>query len=115
LSTVHYEEFPFISVLSLVLLGCTTVTPVSTAKYPPVSADKVEVLYEQPQRPHEVIGLVNYSGHGGLLFMEDSAHLIQHCKESAGQLGADAVIVNELAEGGAYRRPTASGIAIKWK
>lgn len=101
----------------LLVAGCTSVTPVSETKYPKTDPAKVEVLYEMPQRPHEVIGLIAYSGGHGI-FADDTKHLIQHCKEEAAQLGADAVIIGGVFQGGVFapeRRSSVSAKAIKWK
>jgi hypothetical protein len=99
---------------AFVLCGCTTVTQVSDKKYPPTDPTKVEVLYEQPQRPHDVIGLIDYSGSKGLLG-QDPKWMVQHCKEQAAKIGADAVLLDEVAASGSFRRAHASAKAIKWK
>ncbi|HUD47583.1 MAG TPA: hypothetical protein VMR33_12180 [Candidatus Baltobacteraceae bacterium] len=108
------NKLALLIVVSVALCGCNTVTQVSDKKYPPVSPDKVEILFEQPTRPHEVIALVNYSGGRGLMG-EDSKQLIKICKESAAQVGADAVIVDNLQLSGIGRRSAIAGKAIKWK
>ena len=108
------NKYFLFSLFAVVLCGCTTVTQVSEKKYPPTDPAKVEILYESPQRPHEVIGLVSYSGGKGLLG-GDTKHLIENCKEGAAQLGADAVIVSSLELSGIGRRAKISGTAIKWK
>ncbi|MGA2749578.1 MAG: hypothetical protein ABSG59_12440 [Verrucomicrobiota bacterium] len=108
------NKAPLFLLAALVIFGCTTVTQVSDKKYPPTDPAKIEVLYEQPQRAHEVIALINYSGSKGLLG-QDPKWMVQHCKEEAAKIGADAVILDDLAASGSFRRSSASAKAIKWK
>lgn len=108
------KKSALILLVTLALFGCTTVTRVSVKTYPPTDPARIEVLYEQPQRPHEVIALIDYSGHKGLLG-EDPKWMVQHCKEEAAKIGADAIILDELAASGSFRRAGASAKAIKWK
>jgi hypothetical protein len=108
------NKFALPLLLVFVLCGCTSVTYVAAKQYPPVPPDKVEVLYEQPQRPHEVIALIDYTGQKGAIGA-DTKTMIQHCREEAAKIGADAVEVDELAGSGWHRRSTATAKAIKWK
>lgn len=101
--------------LIAILLGCgctTTVLPVSQTHYSPVSAGEVEVLYQEPQRPHEVIALVTYDAASVFAGIPG---IIEKCRQEAAQQGADALVIT-TSKGAVLGRPaTVSGQIIKWK
>src|SRR5437016_2241074 len=45
-----------------VLAACGSTIPVSAHHYPAVSVDSVQMLYQEPKRPYEVIALVGTGG-----------------------------------------------------
>jgi hypothetical protein len=92
--------------------GCrTNITPASAGvSYAPVPVDKVEVLYQEPQRPYMVIALVSYSGSR----WGSVTKSIEHCREAAAKAGADAVLIS-ATEAGWHTQTKASGKALKWK
>jgi Mg2+/citrate symporter len=87
--------------------GCSSITPIGGATAPPVSVDKVEVLYQEPARPYDVIALVSYQGTA----FATVPGVVEKCRQTAAKAGADALIVTSTTR--AYA--TASGKAIKWK
>jgi hypothetical protein len=97
----------------LLAFGCTTtVLPVGQTHSNPVAKEQVEVLYQEPQRPHEVLGLVTCDS---VTVFASIPGVIQKCREQAAMLGADALIVTAI-QGAALGRPArVSGQAIKWK
>ena len=97
----------------LFIVGCsTTITPVGETTIEAVPVDQVEVFYQQPQRPYEVIALVSHEP--GSVF-PTVADCIAKCRQAAAKAGADALIVT-ATYGAALGRPAkASGQAVKWK
>jgi hypothetical protein len=95
--------------MSVLITGCGSTIPVSAHHYPAVSVDSVQMLYQEPKRPYEVIALVGTEG-GLRPFVADIAGL----RKQAAQVGADAVIVTEAKNTTALQHPSASGKAIKW-
>jgi hypothetical protein len=108
------KAFPRFITLSIaaVLLGggCTSTEVVSEHKYPPVSKESVQVLYQEPQRPYEVIAFmkrvsgVEHPGSG------DVATL----REDAARLGPNAVIVTNTHGMTFFQYAEASVKAIRW-
>jgi hypothetical protein len=50
-----------IAALALVLMGCYGSThQVSEHRYPPTAVSSVQVLYQEPKRPYEVLAFVNH-------------------------------------------------------
>ncbi len=84
---------------------------VSAHKYPAVSPGAVQVLYQEPARPYEVIALVDQQG-SGFDFSADST--IAGLKEQAAKVGADAVIITLARPMRVAEYAHTSGKAIKW-
>jgi hypothetical protein len=95
--------------ISMLITGCGSTIPVSAHHYPAVSVDSVQMLYQEPKRPYEVIALVGTGG-GVRPFVADIGGL----RKEAAQVGADAVIVTNATNTGMFNKPSASGKAIKW-
>jgi hypothetical protein len=95
--------------MSIMINGCGSTIPVSSHHYPAVSVDSVQMLYQEPKRPYEVIALVGTEG-GLRPFVADIGGL----RKQAAQVGADAVIVTDAKNTGMFNAPNASGKAIKW-
>jgi hypothetical protein len=98
-----------IALISMWITGCGSTIPVSGHQYPPVPVDSVQMLYQEPKRPYEVIPLVGTVG-GVRPLVADIGGL----RKEAAQVGADAVIVTEAKNTSMFGRPSASGKAIKW-
>jgi hypothetical protein len=98
--------------LTVLFIGCnTTVTQVGN-KYPPVAVEHIAVLYQEPEKPYEVIGLVSHTGD----FLGSSVDSVtRECARLAAQLGADAVVITSTANYSWNSDPKASGKAIKYK
>jgi hypothetical protein len=58
--------------MSIMINGCGSTIPVSSHRYPAVSVDSVQMLYQEPKRPYEVIALVGTEG-GLTRFVADIA------------------------------------------
>jgi hypothetical protein len=95
--------------MSIMITGCGSTIPVSGHHYPAVSVDSVQMLYQEPKRPYEVIALVGTVG-GVRPLVADIGGL----RKEAAKVGADAVIVTEAKNTSMFGRPSASGKAIKW-
>lgn len=88
--------------LSIFFSGCNSALNVwgdtvrMGQKYPPVAPEHVVILFEQPSKKYEVIGLV--SALGGA-WTSDGV-MFKSMQKSAAALGADAIIVrSELGSG----------------
>ena len=78
--------------LCLLMAGCSTTgggTRTSGTVYQPTDAKSVQILFERPQRPYEVIGQV--SSMGGGLASDDAMY--RALQKEAAELGAHAVLV----------------------
>jgi len=103
------------------LIGCASSESTRTGKYyAPTSPESVEILFERPQKPYEVVGYIKSRG-GKLNSQED---LFNSMKEEAAQLGADAVYLRgEMQESNDWnpqfgmmaQKKESSALAIKWK
>jgi hypothetical protein len=93
----------------MLVIGCGSTTPVGGHHYPAVPVDSVEILYQEPTRPYEVIALVGNVG-GLKPLVADIGGL----RKLAAHVGADAVIVTEAKNTSFAGRNSASGKAIKW-
>jgi hypothetical protein len=60
--------------------GCSSITPVGGAQYSPTDLKQVEVLYQEPQRPYEVIALIS---HEAATRFATVPGVIQKCRELA--------------------------------
>jgi len=94
--------------------GCSsiTTTPTGQSTSGAVSTEQVEVLYQQPQRPYEVIALV--SSDAATIFSAVPGE-IEKCRQAAAKVGADALIVTATFDPSLGRPAKVSGQAIRWK
>jgi hypothetical protein len=97
------------AVMSMLITGCGSTIPVSSHHYPPVPVDSVQVLYQEPKRPYEVIAIVGNAG-GVTPFVADIGGL----RKAAADVGADALIVTEAKNATLFQKPSTNGKAIKW-
>ena len=94
------------------IAGCSSVTPVSQTEHSAVSVQHVEVLYQEPARPYEVVSLVSHEG--GTRFATVPG-MVQKCRELAAKAGADAVIITSTYGQTLNSAAKAAGKAIRWK
>jgi hypothetical protein len=92
--------------------GCSSITPVGGAQYSPTDLKQVEVLYQEPQRPYEVIALIS---HEAATRFATVPGVIQKCRELAAQAGADAIIITSTYDQTFNTAAKAAGKAIRWK
>ena len=92
---------------AILTVGCSSVTPVGQVAHEAVPVDRVEVLYQEPQRAYEVIALVSYQG----TIFATVPGVVEECRKAAARAGADAVIITATVRSYA----SASGKAIRWK
>ena len=98
----------------LFLAGCTSTHYVASATYSPTKPENVEMLFQEPNRPYEVIAFVESK----TVFLWDTPEkMISQCRDEAAQTGADAVIFSNTGKwSGMPGVPgVAAGRAIKWK
>lgn len=77
--------------LSLLNTGCTMGRFVGTTNrvYPPTDPATVQILFSEPQRPHEQIGIVTATG--GSAATETQVY--RKLQAKAAEVGADAVVI----------------------
>lgn len=97
--------------LIILLTACSSVTPVGALRYNPTLANKVEILYKEPDREYTVIALISHEATFRFTPIPD---VIKKCQELAAKTGADAIIITSTQGHGANTGPQASGTAIKW-
>lgn len=102
----------FFSVIALSLSACSSVTPVGATTYPPVAANRVELLYQEPKRPYEVIALLSHEAPSRFSSVQD---VVENCRELGAAAGADAVIITSTYDQSIGTAAKASAKAIKWK
>jgi hypothetical protein len=99
--------------LAFALVGCYASTnQVSEHRYPPTTVNSVEILYQEPKRPYEVLAFVN---HRDTVTLSLKAQ-INALRKQAAELGANAVIITQ-AQGlmfGSLQGVNAAGKAIRW-
>ena len=98
-----------VAAAAALLSGCVGSTTVVGHKYPAVPVGSVQLLYQEPKRPYEVIAFV-----GRLRRVEHISADIAGLQEEAAQVGADAVIVTSAKDMTLWEYSKASGKAIKW-
>ena len=105
---------------ALSLDGCTTsgTSAVPGASYPPTDPNKVQVLYQPPSRPYQVIGFVSVDKTIGV----ENEQVAKKFREAAAKLGAQAVVVEALPVASIISRDNifsnqaqGKGKAIRWK
>ena len=103
--------------LTAVSLACgacrSTMMQVSTHHYPAVPVSSVQMLYQEPTKPYEVIALVSHMNSLGLPISWEIAAV----REEAAKLGADAVLIIDAKQHIPFvtgENVTATGNAIKW-
>ena len=96
----------------MLVVGCSSVIPVSHSAHPAVSVERVEVLYQEPDRPYDVVALVSHEG--GTRFATVPG-MIQKCRELAAKAGADAVIITSTYGQTLSTAAKAAGKAVRWK
>ena len=94
--------------------GCVSTHHVGSSNYPPRSAESVATLYQEPNRPYEVIAFVEAKT---VTIFDKPEKMMQQAKEKAAVVGADAVIFTSTGKwSGMPGIPgVASGRAIRWK
>jgi hypothetical protein len=99
--------------LAFALVGCYGAThQVSEHRYPPTAVGSVQVLYQEPKRPYEVLAFMN---HRDTVTLSLKAQ-INALRKQAAELGADAVVITQ-AQGlmfGSLQGVNAAGKAIRW-
>ena len=105
---------PILATLLLLYLsaGCSSITPVGRATYAAVPSEVVEVLYQEPQRPYDVVSMVSHEAATRFASVPD---VIETCRELAAKSGADALIITSTFDQTFNTAAKASGKAIKWK
>ncbi len=85
--------FLTILLIPIVLNGCTYGHSIrfGSEVYAPTKEATVEFLYQRPNRPYKVIGIVSASGAA----LASSESVVRKLKGAAAKLGADAVILTE--------------------
>jgi|GEM_PF-1016860 len=111
-TTLHKFLLSLVLVSACLSFGCSSVTPVTNNINSPRNVDQVEVLYQDPQRPYEVIALIS---HEALTRFATVSGVIQKCRELAAKVGADAVIITSTYDQTFNTAAKASGKAIRWK
>lgn len=109
----------FLRVILLVAIvfgfsGCASTHYVASAKYNATNPETVEMLFQEPSRPYEVIAFVEAK----TVFLWDTPEkMMSQCREEAAKVGADALIFSSTGKwSGMPGVPgVASGRAIKWK
>jgi hypothetical protein len=104
----------FLTVLVLVLLsGCVVshARRVPGVNYAPADAAAIEVLYQEPTRPYEVVGFVSVDIGSGV----SDAAIERRFRTEAASLGANAVIIEAMPIHGFITTVQGKGKAIKWK
>ena len=99
-------------VIGLFLSACSSVTLLTQTQYPAVAPERVEVLYQEPKRPFEVIAMISREAATRFATVQSE---IQNCRELAAEAGADAVIITSTYDQTFNTAAKASGKAIKWK
>ena len=115
---IEYDVKAFSPILLIaVSLGCgacrSTITQISTHRYPAVPVSAVQVLYKEPAKPYEVIAFVSHMNSLGLPISREIAAV----REEAAKLGADAVLIIDAKQHIPFitgENVTATGNAIKW-
>lgn len=91
---MHRARLILAAVAAAFLASCTTyqVTPVTNAA-PGTRSGQVDVLYSDPQRPYQVIGMVSAKKYKPGFSDPTVSDGIPQLRAAAAQVGADAVIV----------------------
>ncbi len=107
-------------VIALTLVACATsgTNAVPGITYHPTDPSKVQILYQTPQRPFNVIGFVSVDKTIGV----SDEDVRRKFREAAAKLGAQAVIVDALPVASILNRRSilsnqaqGKGKAIRWK
>jgi len=107
------RQFLFLMVL-FGLIACTSVHYVAPGNFTATKPELVEMLYQEPSRPYEVIAFVE----ARTVFIWDTPEkMMSECREEAAKVGADAIIFSSTGKwsGMAGSPGVAAGRAIKWK
>ncbi len=96
------------------VVGCASTDYVAASKYPPRSVDSVATLFQEPNRPYEVIAFVEAKT---VTIFDKPEKIMRQAREQAAAVGADAVIFSTTGKwSGMPGIPgTAAGRAIRWK
>jgi hypothetical protein len=108
------------SAIAILLSACATsgTSAVPGASHQPTDPNKVQVLYQAPSRPYEVIGFVSVDKTIGV----SDEDVTRKFREAGAKLGAQAVIVDSLPVASILNRKSilsnqaqGKGKAIRWK
>ena len=82
-------------VAAALLCSCATSVPVNERRYAAVNPSSVRVIYQEPQRPYDVLALLGFDG--GLAFsLQDR---LEKARIEAAQYGANAVLITDTQQG----------------
>ena len=91
------RQFLFLMVL-FGLIACTSVHYVAPGNFTATKPELVEMLYQEPSRPYEVIAFVE----ARTVFIWDTPEkMMSECREEAAKVGADAIIFSSTGHAAA--------------
>ena len=116
-----YLKWIISACLALTLGACAgaSVTRLTDKTYPAKSENcKIKVFAADPKEPFEQVGLITAKGGQTIFEGSDMDTMLPLMKKEACKLGADALVIKNVAEGGmtwvtAKERGNASAMAIK--
>ena|SRR5437762_9028860 len=107
-------QLSFAGLLAVLLLGGCVVSharKVPGVNYTKTEASEIELLYQEPSKPYEVVGFVSVDKGGGA----SDAAVEREFRTKAASLGANAVIIEALPVHGLITVVQGHGRAIRWK
>ncbi len=92
--------------LCLIFVACASATGsvlVSDKSYSPTNRDSVEVIFEKPNRPYKIIGIVKSRGTGAGSYDGNSQLALEELKRQGASIGAHAILImNSGSQSTAY-------------
>ncbi|MBD3617455.1 MAG: hypothetical protein HUJ22_12875 [Gracilimonas sp.] len=102
----HYTFLGMLITSSLIMISCGatgSATRIGENYYPPTKAEDVSVYFGdgQIEKEFEIIGRVTAEKTAGWTFTNvDEDKVIKQLKKEAASIGADAIIIGEIKDGG---------------
>ena len=93
------NEVLFLTVLTLILVGCASGSAIVTGlRLPPTDPEQVQILLEQPAIEFKIVGLVEARSDVEFTRQGASDRAIKELKKQAAKIGATAVVLTGTGE-----------------
>jgi PBP1b-binding outer membrane lipoprotein LpoB len=87
------KHLVLVVISALLLNGCSASVVIVGPTGPSANVEEIEVLYQEPDRKHQTIAIINHMAQTRLSSLDS---VLYTCKKEAAKVGADALVVRNM-------------------